>query len=83
MDASVMYAKIQIGRKIKILNKKKIKLTWFISVTQFKGVEKMEKFPDGNLKSIKQPYFGEDSVARLQSEINNKNFHLPIKLLTS
>ena len=84
MDASNVSKNTNWKENKNIKFKKKTNyLTWLISVTQFKSVEKMKKFPDGNLKSIKQPYFGEDSVARLQSEINNNNFHRPIKLLTS
>ncbi len=49
------------------------KLTWFISVSKFKGVKKVKEFPDGNLEGIKQSYFGKDSVARLKSNQGNKN----------
>jgi hypothetical protein len=62
------------------------KLTWFLSVSKFKGVKKVEEFPDGNLEGIKQPYFGKDSVARLKSNQGNttdkihfnrnKSFHM-------
>lgn len=61
------------------------KLTWFLSVSKFKGVKKLEKFPDGNLEGIKQSYFGKNSVARLKSNQGNtdqihfnrnKSFHM-------
>jgi len=78
----------QYMQKIKE-HSQKCKLTWFVSVSEFKGVKKVEEFPDRNLKGIKQPHFGKDSVARLQSKQeyenlihnHNKSFHWLIQLI--
>ena len=47
-------------------------LTWFVSVSQFESVEKVEKLADGDLESVEKTHVDKDPVTRLAEKRRKK-----------